>query len=166
VSTYEEDVRRTRAAAQLRMYEGLLSTLALNVAYASLLRDAAGLTAEQYQALGFEAREHVLGRGRMALLKASGVSRRAYMAIPRNSKGRSDVLLAGAAKLGISTDWPGWAEIPPWGTVTDYNSGMPLRLATREEWLRSREIVASNAPGSYTGAWEEDGRAVYVESGF
>jgi hypothetical protein len=57
------------------------------------------------------------------------------------------------------------AEIPAWGTVTDYNRGTPLRPATREEWQRSVDITRSGAPGGYTGSWEEDGRAVYVEGG-
>lgn len=153
------------ASAMLRMYEGLLSTLALNAAYAHLLRDAAGVTAEQWAAADLGARERVLAQGRLALLRAAKVSRRAYAAMLRTSKQRSDALLAGAARLGVETDWPGWAEIPEWGTVTDYNRGTPLRPATREEWQRTADVLRSGAPGSYTGAWEEAGRAVYVDGG-
>ena len=110
MSTYDDELRRTRADATLRMYEGLAVTLALNVAYAHLLRDAAGTTAGQYEAADFEARRYVLAQGRLALLRAAKVSRRAYGAMSRNSKARADVLLAGAAKLGIETDWPGWED--------------------------------------------------------
>lgn len=162
---YQAELRRTRADATLRMYEGLLGTLAVNAAYAHLLRDAAGVAPEKYEAASFELREYARAQGLLALLKAARCSRKAWSAMPRNSKQRSDVLLKGAAKLGITTDWPGWAEYPAWGLVTDYNRGTPLRPATREEWQRSIDIVASKAPGSYTGAWEEDGRAVYVEGG-
>lgn len=112
---YPAELRAERADATLRMYEGLLSTLVLNVAYAHLLRDAAGTTAEQYEAASFETREHVLKRGRLDLMEAAGVSCKAYEAMPRNSKPRSDVLLAGAARLGIETSWPGWAEVSDWG---------------------------------------------------
>jgi hypothetical protein len=169
VSTYDGDPRRQQAAAQLdmagRMLPGLLGTLSFNVAYAHLLRAAYGITAQQYEALDFETREHVLEYGRRALLEAAGISCRNYEAMHRNSKERSDVLLAGAAKLGIETDWPGWAEYPEWGLVTDYDRGTPLRPATREEWQRSVDIAQSKMPGAYNGAWEEDGRAVYVEGG-
>lgn len=163
---YLTDLRVCRADAALRMYEGLLGTLALNVAYANLLRAGYGITAEQYEALDCEAREHTLNRGRLNLVEAAGFTRRAYEAMPRNSKQRSDVLLAGAARLGIETDWPGWAEIPVWGLVTDYSRGTPLRPATREEWQRTMDVLAARGkPGWYTGAWTENGRAVYVEGG-
>jgi hypothetical protein len=166
VSAYDDDLRRTRADAALRMYKGLLGTLSFNAAYAHLLRDAYGITAEQYEALDFETREFVLKQGRRDLVKAAGISRRNYEAMHRNSKERSDVLLAGAAKLGIKTDWPGWAEYPEWGMVTDYDRGTPLRPATREEWQRTADILAArHVPGWYTGTWEEDGRAVYVDGG-
>lgn len=175
VNTYEDDPRRKRADAQLDMIErvlpGLLGTLELNSRYARLLRAAAGLadgTERPLRASGHYKPgegEQELNRGRQVLLRAAGVSRRAYEAMHRNSKERSDVLLAGAAKLGIETDWPGWAEYPEWGLVTDYNRGTPLRAATRGEWQRTQDILESKAPGSYTGAWEEDGRAVYVEGG-
>jgi hypothetical protein len=106
---YSQELQRQRAAAQLRMYEGLARTLALNVAYAHLLRDAAGVSAEEYETLSFEWREGVLQQGLANLLRAAKISQRLYQAMPRCSKDRSDVLLAGAAKLGIATDWPGWA---------------------------------------------------------
>jgi hypothetical protein len=166
MSTYDGELLRTRADTTLRMYEGLLGTLSFNVAYARLLRDASGISSEGYEAIDFESREYVLAQGRLALLKAARTSRRAYDALPRNSRQRSDVLLRGAAKLGIKTDWPGWSEYPEWGLVTDYNRGTPLRSATREEWQRTADILAGrDVPGWYTGAWEEDGRAVYVEGG-
>lgn len=116
MSAYEDDLRITRAAAHLRMYEGLLGTLEVNARYGKLLRAAAGFAdgtetplraAEHYQP---GEGEQELNRGRQVLLRAAKVSRRAYGAMSRNSKARSDVLLAGAAKLGVKTDWPGWED--------------------------------------------------------
>lgn len=144
----------------------LLATLDQNASYARLLREAAGTTAEQYETADFEARGYVLAQGRLALLRAARVSRVAYAALP-SQRQRSDVLLTGAARLGIATDWPGWPEIPEWGAVTDYNRGTPLRAATREEWQRTADVLAArDKPGWYTGGWaDEDGRAVFVEGG-
>jgi hypothetical protein len=112
VTVSSDDGARQYALAQLdmaaRVLPGLMATLEFNVRYANLLRSAYGITAQQYEALDFEAREHALNRGRLDLVAAAGVTRRAYEAMPRNSKPRSDVLLRGAAVLGIVTDWPGW----------------------------------------------------------
>lgn len=100
------------AVAQLDMMErvlpGLLATLDLNVRYAYLLRDAAGVTAEQWAALDFEARERVMSKGCSFLRTAARVSNKRWNDMPCNSKQRSDVLLRGAAELGIETRWPGW----------------------------------------------------------
>ncbi len=165
---YLTDLRVYRADAALRMYEGLLSTLDVMTAYLDLLITAAGIEPAVYHALSLDQRleSTVQADGQRALLRAAEVPRRAYEAMPRNSKPRSDVLLAGAAKLGITTRWQGWAEIPEWGLVTDYSRGTRLRPATREEWQRTADVLAArNKPGWYTGAWTENGRAVYVEGG-
>jgi hypothetical protein len=129
---YQAELRRTRADATLRMYEGLLGTLAVNVAYAHLLRDAAGVAPEKYEAASFEAREYALAQGRLALLKAARCSRKAWNAMPRNSKQRSDVLLKGAARLGIETGWPGWAEVPD--VVTCSQCGGPVGQRGEGVW--------------------------------
>lgn len=91
-----------------RMHDGLTATLAATTAYARLLCDAAGTTPEQFAALGTEGREYVLARGRGALLRAAGVTRRAWRDMPAASAERSAVLLRGAEKLGIETRWGGW----------------------------------------------------------
>lgn len=53
------------------------------------------------------------------------------------------------------------------GTVTDYQTGQPIRPATAGEWRRTADTVNDNpGPGNYTGAWTDaDGRTVYVDGG-
>jgi hypothetical protein len=109
IDTYLLELRRTRALAQLRMYEGLLNTLSGNVAYAKLLRDACGIDPSQWEVLDIGGREYVIAQGRLALLKAARTSRRVWEALPPYSPQRSDVLLRGARVLGIETTWAGWA---------------------------------------------------------
>lgn len=46
----------------------------------------------------------------------------------------------------------------PYGKVADFETGQPLRTATREEWNAHRR-------GKYRardGAWEENGRKLYL----
>ncbi len=45
-----------------------------------------------------------------------------------------------------------------YGTLTDYTTGEPIRVASRDEWLTS--IRAGE-----TGAFEQDGRAMFVAGG-
>jgi hypothetical protein len=102
------ELRRYRADAALRMYEGLLVTLEANAEYARLLRTAAGIDSHQWGLLDYPGREYVLAQGRMALVRASGVRRKTWNALPPRSRARSDILLSGAAALRIDTDWAGW----------------------------------------------------------
>ena len=52
------------------------------------------------------------------------------------------------------------------GTLTDYNSSLPIRPASAEEWRFTALTVNGDAAGSETGAFEdENGRAVWVEGG-
>jgi hypothetical protein len=104
------ELRRARADAALRMYEGLLMTLEANAEYVKLLRTAAGIDSRQWERLDYPGREYVLAQGRMALVRASGVHRRTWNALPPRSRARSDILLSGAEALRIDTDWQGWAD--------------------------------------------------------
>jgi hypothetical protein len=108
--SFEDRIARTRADAHLRMYEGALTSLTATVAYAHLLRDAAGTDPGQYSALDIPGREHVLAQGRAALLRAARVTRKAWDAMPAYGRERADVLLKGAARLGVETDWAGWKD--------------------------------------------------------
>lgn len=47
--------------------------------------------------------------------------------------------------------------------LTDYLTGSPIRPATLDEWARSKH-AAEHEPGG-TGAFDLDGRAVYVNGG-
>ncbi len=49
-----------------------------------------------------------------------------------------------------------------YGTVTDYATGEAIRPATAEELARTEAKLASDDGDNYTGAWLDDGRAVYV----
>jgi hypothetical protein len=122
IDVYVLELRRRRALAHLDMYAGLLQTLSANVAYMNLLRTAAGTDPSQWEVLDTSGREYVLGQGRALLLKAAGVSRKAWDALPARGGQRSAVLLKGAERLGIDTDWCGWAfddEAPPTGTESN-----------------------------------------------
>jgi len=99
-----------RAGVLLRMYEGALAGVAAHVAYAHLLRDAAGTSPVQYSALDVEGREYVQAQGRRALLRAARVTRKAWDAMPAYGTERAGALLKGAAVLGVETDWAGWAD--------------------------------------------------------
>ena len=52
-----------------------------------------------------------------------------------------------------------------YGTVTDYQTGAPLRPATLKEWRRSADKLNGRESDSYTRAWNLDGTAVYVDGG-
>jgi hypothetical protein len=52
-----------------------------------------------------------------------------------------------------------------WGTLTDYATGAAVRPATAQEWRRTADKLASRQSDSYTGAWDEDGQAVWVDGG-
>jgi len=55
-----------------------------------------------------------------------------------------------------------------YGIVTDYWTGEQIRPATAQEWRRTADLVSGadmNKPGGYTGAWDDDGRAVWVDGG-
>jgi hypothetical protein len=105
------ELRRDRAVAALRMYEGLLMTLDDNAEYARLLRTAAGIDPTQWEKLDYPGREYVLAQGRVALVRAAKVSRKTWNALPPRSRARSDILLKGAAVLRIDTDWQGWTDL-------------------------------------------------------
>lgn len=51
-----------------------------------------------------------------------------------------------------------------YGILTDYATGEQLREATAEELARTEAKLASGDSDAYTGAWVEDGRAVYVDA--
>jgi hypothetical protein len=67
MSTPDPDLARTRADAALRMYEGAVRSVAARAAYARELREAAGVSEEDYLAMRFEEREAVLRKGRRKL---------------------------------------------------------------------------------------------------
>ena len=52
-----------------------------------------------------------------------------------------------------------------YGTLTDYATGEPIRPATAQEWRRTADKLASGDSDAYTGAWDDDGRSVYVDGG-
>lgn len=101
-----------QAAILMRMAEGLAAQLAAQAEYARLLRMAAGIDRMQWERLDTPGREYVLAQGRLALVRAAKVSRRAWNAMPEHSAERSAVLLKGAGALGIDTTWAGWAGLP------------------------------------------------------
>jgi hypothetical protein len=51
------------------------------------------------------------------------------------------------------------------GTLTDYASGTAIRPATAAEWRKTAEAYHGGGAGDYTGAFDLDGRAVYVDGG-
>jgi hypothetical protein len=80
------------------------------VAYATLLRAAAGASAGDWVfARGQRERDDIHLRGLLALVWATGCRLFAYFDMPPFSPARAEVLLAGAERLGVSTDWKGWA---------------------------------------------------------
>lgn len=76
--------------------------------YAKLLREAAGVTARDWVMSEANERRKIHNRGRIQLVHAAGMSMAAWRALPALSRARSRVLLRGAKKLGIATDWKGW----------------------------------------------------------
>jgi hypothetical protein len=78
------------------------------IAYARLLREAARCTAADWVMAEQDVRRAVHDAGRLALVKAADLTPYAYGELPEFSRERSDVLLKGAAVLGVATDWRGW----------------------------------------------------------
>jgi hypothetical protein len=78
------------------------------VAYGQLLRQAAGTSTADYVFAERDVRQVIHDAGRATLVHAAGWDMSAYAALPPVSKARSDVLLKGAAALGIETEWTGW----------------------------------------------------------
>jgi hypothetical protein len=78
------------------------------VAYARLLRRAAGVSVGDWVMSEEQRREVIHDQGRAALVHAAGWDMSAYTELPPCSGARSAVLLAGAGKLGIETEWQGW----------------------------------------------------------
>jgi hypothetical protein len=96
-------------AALERMRAGLEATLAHLAEYAHLLVRAARVDLADWQAMApGRPKEQVLSDGRRNLVRAVGVTMAQYEALPGHGRARSNVLLAGAALMGIATTWPGW----------------------------------------------------------
>ena len=82
----------------------------LDEEYVRLLRVACGIDPVQWEYQDQAGREYVLAQGRMALVRASGIRRKTWNALPARSRARSDILLRGAEVLGIDTAWTGWTN--------------------------------------------------------
>ena len=78
------------------------------VLYTRLLREAAGVSASDWIFSDAEVRGEIHDRGERALVAAADWDYTEWEALPAESKARSDVLLAGAAKLNLVTSWEGW----------------------------------------------------------
>jgi hypothetical protein len=78
------------------------------VRLARLMREAAGVSAADWVFSDGEVRGEIHDRGTRALVAAAGRDLAEWEALAENSKARSDILLSGAAKLGIDTEWEGW----------------------------------------------------------
>jgi hypothetical protein len=78
------------------------------VGYARLLRSAAGASAADWVMSEQPERDAIHVRGLLALIWATGCRLFTYFDMPQFSAERAEVLLAGAGKLGIETDWKGW----------------------------------------------------------
>ena len=78
------------------------------VAYAVLLRRAAGASAGDWVFAEQPGRDAIHVRGLLALVWAAGSRLFAYFDLPPFSPERAQVLLAGADTLGVPTDWKGW----------------------------------------------------------
>ena len=79
------------------------------IAYATLLRRAAGASAGDWVMAEQPERNDIHLRGLLALVWAAGCRLFAYFDMPPFSAARAEVLLEGAGKLGIPTNWKGWA---------------------------------------------------------
>jgi len=51
------------------------------------------------------------------------------------------------------------------GILTDYVTGEAIRPATPAEWRQTADALHDRTSDSYTGAFEQDGRAVCVDGG-
>lgn len=80
------------------------------VSLARLMREAASVSAVNWVFSDGEVRGEIHDRGARALVEAAGWSLAEWEGLPGHSKARSDVLLSGAEKLGIFTDWAGWRD--------------------------------------------------------
>jgi hypothetical protein len=78
------------------------------IEYARLLREAAGASAGDWVMSEQPERDAIHVRGLLRLIWAAGCRLFAYFDMPEFSPDRSEVLLAGAGKLGVKTDWKGW----------------------------------------------------------
>lgn len=84
------------------------------IAMARLLREASGVSVADWVMSEADERAAAWLAGLVRLVRAAGGGLFAYFDAPPWSRARSDVLLAGAAALGIGTDWVGW---PAWLTA-------------------------------------------------
>ena len=80
------------------------------IAYATLLRTAAGVSAGDWVMSEQPERIAIHVRGLLALIWAAGCRLFAYFDMPPFSAARSEVLLTGAEKLGVFTEWDGWRD--------------------------------------------------------
>lgn len=78
------------------------------VAYATLLRRASGASAGDWVFSDQRERDAIHVSGLLALVWATRCRLFAYFDMPPFSPSRAEVLLAGAERLGIATDWDGW----------------------------------------------------------
>jgi hypothetical protein len=78
------------------------------VLFARLLREASGTSAGDWVMSEQDSRDaaHVLGLVR--LVAAARARLFAYVDLPARSRERSAILLRGAARLSIATEWKGW----------------------------------------------------------
>lgn len=76
--------------------------------YTRLLRVAAGIDPMRWAVADGATRRYVLAQGRVLLVRASGVGRRTWNALPDRCRAQSVILLRGAEVLGIDTTWAGW----------------------------------------------------------
>lgn len=77
------------------------------IAFAVLLRRASRTSVADWVMSDQPERDAVHLSGLVRLLAAIG-RLFAYLDLPARSRARSDILLAGAAALGIETSWGGW----------------------------------------------------------
>lgn len=137
---------------------GLEGVLEANpAAHAELLASAAQVTAritpDDWDALTTRQRDELADRGHAALVRAGGITPRAWRALPFLSPARSAVLLAGAAELGIPVGWiappssqDGRGAAPaPWdavGTDTRPSASLTAREERTLRGLRASRLAA------------------------
>lgn len=78
------------------------------IGYATLLRTASGSSATAWVMSDQPEREAAHVAGLLRLIWAAGCRLFAYFDLPPFSAQRSEVLLEGARKLHVRTDWKGW----------------------------------------------------------